>query len=169
MIAPAGLLGKLNGGQADDNFSSMEQKKPQEKLPVPIKPSDESLRIETKRPNGRHGKLEDSCRMHWRTEQMTAGYKRNSAGEPTDQNRGNLLSEPRWYKRKTGGAQMIAYVYQISTKEITDVIAGSYEYVMESAYVLMCNFDGLAMTLESEELTETDQTNYTREQEVSSC
>ena len=58
---------------------------------------------------------------------------------------------------------MIAYVYQISTKEITDVIAGSYEYVMESAYALMCNCDGLAVTLESEELTETDQTDYTRE------
>lgn len=58
---------------------------------------------------------------------------------------------------------MIAYVYQISTKEITDVIAGSYEYVMESAYALMCNLDGLAITLESEELTETDKTNYTRE------
>jgi hypothetical protein len=58
---------------------------------------------------------------------------------------------------------MIAYVYQIGTKEITDVIAGSYEYVMESAYALMCNFDGLAVTLESEELIETDQTDYTRE------
>ena len=64
---------------------------------------------------------------------------------------------------------MIAYVYQISTKEITDVIAGSYEYVMESAYALMCNCDGLAVTLESEELTETDQTNYTREQEALPC
>ena len=49
------------------------------------------------------------------------------------------------------------------TKEITDVIAGSYEYVMESAYALMCNFDGLAVTLESEELTETDQADYTSE------
>ena len=58
---------------------------------------------------------------------------------------------------------MIAYVYQISTKEITDVIAGSYEYVMDYSYALMCNFDGLAMTLSSEELTETDQTNYIRE------
>ena len=58
---------------------------------------------------------------------------------------------------------MVAYIYQISTKEITDVIAGSYEYVMESAYTLMCNCDGLAVTLESEELTETDKTNYTRE------
>ena len=58
---------------------------------------------------------------------------------------------------------MIAYVYQISTKERTDVIAGSYEYVTESAWALVCNRDGLAVTLESEELTETDQTNYTRE------
>ena len=58
---------------------------------------------------------------------------------------------------------MIVYVYQISTKEITDVIAGSYEYVMEAAYTIMCKFDGLAMTLSSEELTETDQTNYIRE------
>ena len=58
---------------------------------------------------------------------------------------------------------MIVYVYQISTKEITDVIAGSYEYVMDYAYALMCNFDELAMTLGSEELTETDQTNYIRE------
>ena len=60
---------------------------------------------------------------------------------------------------------MIAYVYQISTKEITDVIAGSYEYVMESAYALMCNFDGLAVTLELEELVETADTNYIREGE----
>ena len=58
---------------------------------------------------------------------------------------------------------MIVYVYQISTKEITDVIAGSYEYVMEAAYAIMYKFDGLAMTLSSEELTETDQTNYIRE------
>ena len=64
---------------------------------------------------------------------------------------------------------MVAYAYQISTKEITDVIAGSYEYVMESAYALMCNFNGLAVTLESEELTETDKTNYTREQEALPC
>ena len=33
--------------------------------------------------------------MHWRTEQMIAGYKRNPAEEPTDQNRGNLLGEPK--------------------------------------------------------------------------
>ena len=58
---------------------------------------------------------------------------------------------------------MIAYVYQINTKEITDVITGSYEYVMESAHALMCNCDGLAMTLESEELTETTDTNYINE------
>ena len=58
-------------------------------------PSDESLRITTKRPTGRHGKLEESSWMHWCTEQMIAGYKRNPAEEPTDQNRGNLLGEPR--------------------------------------------------------------------------
>ena len=43
--------------------------------------------------------------MHWRTEQMIAGYKRNSAGEPTDQNRGNLLGEPKKHM-KTGGKTM---------------------------------------------------------------
>ena len=59
------------------------------------KPSDESLRITTKAPSGAHGKLKDSRLMHWCTEQMTAGYKRNPAEEPTDQNRGNLLGEPR--------------------------------------------------------------------------
>ena len=58
---------------------------------------------------------------------------------------------------------MIAYVYQISTKEITDVITGSYEYVMESTHTLTYNCDGLAMTLESEELTETTDTNYINE------
>ena len=57
--------------------------------------SEESLRITTKAPSGAHGKLEESSWMHWRTEQMTAGYKRNSAEEPTDQNRGNLLGKPR--------------------------------------------------------------------------
>lgn len=42
---------------------------------------------------------------------------------------------------------MIAYVYQINTKEVVAVLSGSYEYVMESAYALMCNCDGLAVTL----------------------
>ena len=64
---------------------------------------------------------------------------------------------------------MIAYVYKISTKEITDTVAGSYEYVMEYVYSLMCNFDGLAMTLDSSELHETEQTNYIRETEVLPC
>lgn len=58
---------------------------------------------------------------------------------------------------------MISHVYQVSTKEITDVIAGSYEYVIESAYALMCNCDGLAVTLESKELIETTDTNYISE------
>ena len=69
------------------------------------KPSDESLRITTKAPSGAHGKLEDFRLMHWCAEQMTAEYKRNSAEEPTDQNRGNLLSEPR-KTYENGGIRM---------------------------------------------------------------
>ena len=64
---------------------------------------------------------------------------------------------------------MTVYVFDISTKEITDVIAGSYEYVMESAYALMCNCDGLAVALESKELIETTDTNYIGETEESPC
>ena len=77
----------------------------------------------------------------------------------------------RKYNGQTKGVsnQMIAYVYQVSTKEITDVIAGSYEYVMDYVYSLMCNFDGLAMTLGPEDLTETAQTNYIRERGWNKC
>ena len=64
------------------------------RLKTRVSTPDESLRITTKRPTGRHGKLEESSWMHWCTEQMIAGYKRNPAEEPTDQNRGNLLGEP---------------------------------------------------------------------------
>ena len=43
--------------------------------------------------------------MHWCAEQMIAEYKRNSAEEPTDQNRGNLLGEPR-KTYENGGIRM---------------------------------------------------------------
>lgn len=60
---------------------------------------------------------------------------------------------------------MIAYVFDINTKEVVAVLSGSYEYVTESAYALMCNCDGLAATLESEELIETTDTNYISEED----
>ena len=64
---------------------------------------------------------------------------------------------------------MIAYIFDINTKEITNVISGSYEIVMEYTYAYLCNAGSHAMTLDSSELHETEQTNYIRETEVSPC
>lgn len=61
---------------------------------------------------------------------------------------------------------MIAYIFDINTKEITNVISGSYETVMEYTYAYLCNAGSHAMALDSGELHETGQTNYIRETEV---
>ena len=56
--------------------------------------------------------------MHWCTEQMAAGYERNSADEPTDQNRGNPLGEPRYYASKNRRYRMKL------SKESKDLLQG---------------------------------------------
>ena len=48
---------------------------------------------------------------------MIAGYERNSAEEPTDQNRGNLLGEPK-ETDENGGYRMK------SSKEFRDLLQG---------------------------------------------
>ena len=70
--------------------------------------------------------------MHWCTEQMIAGYKRNPAEEPTDQNRGNLLGEPIGKcKRKTGGYRMK------STKELLQGIAWGLLYFITVTFAML--------------------------------
>ena len=74
--------------------------------------------------------------MHWCAEQMIAEYKRNSAEEPTDQNRGNLLGEPR-KTYENGGIRMTTQEIRRFAESISRVLNLSQEEQKE--YLVLRN------------------------------
>ena len=71
--------------------------------------------------------------MHWCTEQMIAGYKRNSAEEPTDQNRGNLLGEPKETDENGGYRMKVSKEF----KELFQGIAWGLLYFITVTFAML--------------------------------